>query len=60
MKRTGVDNSVAERVDDKLWAVAPVAIDKLLIIIQSGENDEKINAANALANLKNAFCKEEA
>lgn len=59
MKQAGVDERVAEKVDDKLWSVVPVAIDKLLIIFQLGSNSEKINAANALANLKNAFCKEE-
>ena len=59
MKRTDIYERVAERLDDKLWSVAQVAIDKLLIIVQSGTNDEKIGAANALANLKNAFCKEE-
>lgn len=60
MKRTDVDERTAERVDDKLWSAVPVAIDKLLIILQSGENKEKVEAANALANLKNAFCREEA
>ena len=60
MKRTDIDERVAERLDEKLWSVAQVAIDKLLDIVQSGKNDEKIGAANVLANLKNAFCKEEA